>query len=353
VQATNDIRVGIIGAGRWGPNLLRLFAGNPRSSVSVVAERDPERLRRLADRFPGVRTTQDAREAIVADDVDAVVVVTPTSTHEELVRAALEAGKHVLVEKPITNDSRSAEELTALAEHEGLVLCVGHTFLYNPAIRRVKEELEHGTLGRVFYVAMERTNLGPIRGDVNAAWDLAAHDVSIANFWLDAEPTSASAVGGAWVNPGVADAVFATLRYPGDVLVNIHTSWLHPRKARDIAVVGERRMLTVDDMDLTEPIRIYDKNVSDEVTSARFADSFAEFRSSVREGDIVIPKLNMGEPLSAEVDEFVGAVAEGRAPLTDGHVGIAVVRALEAISRSMDAGGAEQAVQGAGVGARG
>jgi predicted dehydrogenase len=340
---TSVTRVAVLGAGRWGPNLLRVVDSHPDGQAVVVADPDESRLRQIATRFPGVETTTDASEAIGAD-VDAVIVATPTSTHHDLVRAALEAGRHVMVEKPLTDELSTSEALADLADQRGLVLLVGHTFVYNPGVRRAKEFIADGSLGKVRYAAMERTGLGPIRRDVDAAWDLASHDVSIANFWLGAEPLAASAVGGAWINEGTADAVFATLRYPDDVLVNVHASWLHPRKSRRIALVGERRMLTFDDLESAEPIRVYDKNVSDEVTEARFTDSFASFRSSVREGDITIPKVHMSEPLGAEVSHFLSCVQEGEKPITDARFGIAVVRALEAISRSAANGGAEEAV---------
>src|SRR5207244_620851 len=168
------------------------------------------------------------------------------------------------------------------------------------------------------YVAMVRTNLGPIRVDVDAAWDLASHDISVVNYWLEGEPVTVAAVGGTWINPGVADAVFATLRYPGDVLVNLHVSWLNPRKARDITVVGERRMLTFDDMNLGEPLRVYDKHVTDDRTAVGYVDSFASFRASIRDGDIIIPRVTLGEPLRAECDHFLECVATDRAPITGG-----------------------------------
>ena len=240
--------------------------------------------------------------------VDGVVIATPTSTHYRFAKAALERGKHVLVEKPIATAVREGAELCALAAARGRVLMIGHVFLFNAGIQRVKQYLDAGELGRIYYVAMVRTNLGPIRVDVDAAWDLASHDVSVVNYWLEGEPVTVAAVGGTWINPGVADAVFATLRYPDDVLVNLHVSWLNPRKARDITVVGEKRMLTFDDMNLTEPIRVYDKRVTDDRTTVGYVDSFASFRASIREGEIVIPRVVLGEPLRAECEHFLDCV---------------------------------------------
>jgi predicted dehydrogenase len=337
------IRVGVIGAGHWGPNLIRNFHNGRTSEVLIVADVNQPRLAEVESRYPGVRITTDAQE-VVNSDVDAVVVATPTSTHFELSKAVLENGKHVLVEKPMATSAPEAEELCDLAARQEKVLLVGHVFIYNAGVRRVKEILQIGEMGLVYYIAMVRTNLGPIRMDVNAAWDLAAHDVSIANYWLDSEPLSVAATGGNWINDGLHDVVFANLRYPKDVLVNLHVSWLNPRKSRDITVVGEKKMLTLDDMDLSEPIRTYDKGVSEERTIPGFVDTYASFRASVREGDVSIPRVAMGEPLQAECDHFLECISNGTPPETDGLSGLAVVRTLEAIERSMKSGGGEEPV---------
>lgn len=324
---------------------MRLFDDRRKSRVVAVADLDENRLAQVADRFPDARTTTDAASILTADDVDAVAITTPTSTHYELAKAALNAGKHVFVEKPITSEVEHARDLVQLAEEKNLTLMVGHVFLFNAAVRRTREEIESGSLGTIQYISMVRTNLGPIRMDVNAAWDLAAHDISIANYWLDAEPYAVSATAGTWINEGVADAVFATLKYPGNVLVNLHVSWLHPRKSRDITVVGEQKMLTFDDNSLTEPLRVYDKGVTDERRAAPFVDSFASFRASVRDGDILIPKVAAGEPLGSEVAHFIASIEDGSTPVTSGRVGLAVVAALEAIQKSIAADGAQQPVE--------
>lgn len=339
------ISLAVIGAGHWGPNLIRNFHNGQTSQVLHVIDRDAGRLAQVASRFPDVQVGSEAEEAFADPEVQAVVVSTPTSTHYALVKGALEAGKHVLVEKPITDDVRQGAELCALAEANKLVLMVGHVFIYNAGVRRVGELLQGGELGQVYYISMVRTNLGPIRMDVNAAWDLASHDISIANYWLEGEAVSVSAVGGTWINPGIEDAVFATLRFPGDVLVNLHVSWLNPRKARDITVVGDHKMLTLDDMNLSEPIRIYDKRVTEDRVSPSFVDTFASFRASVREGDITIPKVALGEPLKAECDHFIDCIQGGTTPSTDGRLGLSVVRTLDAVARSIAASGREVDVE--------
>jgi predicted dehydrogenase len=338
------IRVAVFGAGHWGPNLIRNFENRERSRVIWVVDIDAARLAQVQSRFPDVHVGSDTAAALDDPDVDAVVIATPTSTHYPLAKAALEHGKHVLVEKPIATKTVEAVELCDLAERQERVLMVGHVFVYNAGIRRVKQYLAAGDLGRVYYIATVRTNLGPIRLDVNAGWDLAAHDISIVNFWLEAAPVSVVAVGGTWLNPRIEDAVFATVRYPNDVLVNLHVSWLNPRKAREITVVGEKRMLTFDDMNLNEPLRLYDKQVTETRTTVGYVDSFASFRASIRDGDVTIPRVALGEPLREECDHFLECVAAQRRPLTGGADGVAVVRALEALERSVRNRGREELV---------
>jgi len=343
--AGQPVRVAVIGAGHWGPNLIRNFESPPGSTVKVVVDQNTERLRQLRGRFPGLAVSADAGAAFGDPTIDAVVIATPTGTHHALAKAALEAGKHVLVEKPITTDSREAEELVVLAERQRRVLMVGHVFLFNLAVQRVRSYIAAGELGRIYYVSMVRTNLGPIRTDVNAAWDLMSHDISICNYWLGGEPETASAVGGTWLNAGHEDAVFATLRYPNDVLVNVHASWLNPRKARDVTVAGDKRMLTFDDMNMVEPLRLYDKQVTETPgPKPAVVDTFASFRASIREGDITIPKISTGEPLRNECEHFLDCVRTGKRPASGGTEGVAVVRALEAIDRSMREHGREQKV---------
>jgi len=338
------IRIAVVGAGQWGPNLIRNFHNRRTSEVAWVVDRDAGRLDQVRERFPDIQLATDAETVMADARTDAVVIATPTSTHYALAKRALAGGKHVLVEKPITADSAEAEELCALAAGAGRILMVGHVFVYNPGVQRVKQLLAAGELGRVYYVCMVRTNLGPIRVDVNAAWDLASHDVSVANYWLGTAPLTASAVGGSWINPGIEDAVFATLRYPNDVLVNMHISWLSPRKTREITLVGDRRMLTFDDMNLSEPVRVYDKQVTEVRTPAPYIDSFASFRASLREGDITIPKVALGEPLKAECDHFIECIVGRKPPLTAGREAASVVRVLEAVQRSIHGGGHEEPV---------
>jgi predicted dehydrogenase len=328
------LRIAVLGAGHWGPNLIRNFHNHQASDVAWVVDRDESRLALTRSRYPDIQVTTDAARVLADRDVDAVIIATPTATHYELALAALRAGKHALVEKPIATCLAHAEELCDLAERNGRVLMVGHVFLYNSAIRRIKELLDQGKIGQIHYLSMVRTNLGPIRMDVNAAWDLAAHDVAIVNYWLDAVPKHASAHGGSWINQGIEDAVFATLWYDNGVMAHLHVSWLNPRKVRDITIVGETGMLTFDDMNLSEPLRLYDKTVTDQ-RSPSFIDTFASFRTSIREGDITILRVPTNEPLRQECDHFLECIANGTRPVSDGRSGAAAVRVLAAFDRSM------------------
>ena len=340
------VRVAVIGAGHWGPNLIANFHDRRRSVVARVIDRDPSRREAVGRRFPDIEVGGEAALAIDDPSIDAIVIATPTDSHSALAKAALKAGKHVLVEKPMTDNVADAEALCELAESCGRILMVGHVFVFNGASQHAKHYLSDGELGRIYYISMTRTNLGPIRVDVNSAWDLASHDIALADYWLDALPESVSAMGRDWINRGVEDAVFATLRYPNDILVHLHASWLHPRKTRDITVVGEKRMLTFDDMSVTEPLRIYDKQVSEERSSPSFVDSFASFRMIVSEGDISVPKVPASQPLRNECDHFLDCIESGATPITDGREGLAVIRTLEAINRSIREGGREVRIGG-------
>jgi predicted dehydrogenase len=339
------IKVAVVGAGHWGPNLIGNFHNHDRSEVAWVIDRDEARLDAVRTRFPDIHAGTEISSALDAPDVDAIVIATPTSTHYEIASAALRAGKHVLVEKPLADTVERSIELDRLAREVQRTLMVGHVFVYNAAAQLAKQYITNQDLGRLYYISMVRTNLGPIRVDVNAAFDLAAHDISLATYWLDANPSSVSATGGAWINSGIEDAVFATLRYPNNVLVNLHASWLNPLKTRDIRVVGDKRMLTFDDVQQSEPLRIYDKHVDDEVAQVPFADSYSSFRMTVREGDIVVPRVPLSQPLKRECEHFLDCVEDGSAPMSGGPEGIAVVKVLEAISRSMAEKGREIGVE--------
>jgi predicted dehydrogenase len=251
-----------------------------------------------------------------------------------LARRALAAGKHVLVEKPLCRSAAEGRELVALARTAGRLLCVGHVFLFNSGVRAVRDLIRTGELGHVLYIYSTRTNLGPFRFDVNALWDLAAHDLSILNYWLGGPPVDVTARGESYLDLGVKDVVVASFTYPERVLAYVHASWLNPRKVREITVVGDRKMVVWNDMDLNEPVRVYDKGV--DIAREVYYDSFGTYRMQVRNGDVVIPHVTGPEPLRAECDHFLECI-QGRAePLNDGIGGLRVLEALEAADRSMN-----------------
>jgi predicted dehydrogenase len=328
------IGVAVVGAGHWGPNLVATLRDLAR--VTWIVETDPARADAVRRRFPAVNVTSSLDIALSDHATGAVVVATPTATHPAVVWAALAARCHVLCEKPLSYDLATATALAAEADERGLVLAVGHLFLYHPAVAWIRDYLAAGELGTVRYLSMVRTNLGPVRTDVNAAWDLASHDLSIANWWLDAVPTAVSATAASWVNHD-ADAVFATLEYPNRVRVQVHVSWVNPNKERRITVVGDGRMVTFDDMVVAEPVRVYDAGV--ERTPAAAGDTGA-FRASVRTGDIHIPRIAPDAPLRAECEDFLSCVRTGATPRASAARALDVLATLEAIDRSCAADGA-------------
>jgi predicted dehydrogenase len=330
------MRIAVIGCGHWGPNHIRNFQALPGCEVAAAVDRDPERLRRIRDRFPGLRTTEDTREVLADPTVDAVVVAIPTAGHHALTADALRAGKHVLCEKPLCQVAGEGEELVELAHQRDRILMVGHVFLFNPGILKVWELIRAGELGELRYLSAVRTNLGPIRSDVHAGYDLATHDISIFNALLDTVPERVSAAGGSFLQPGVEDVVFATLHYPGGALAHIHASWLNPKKVRQMTVVGSRRMATWDDLELGQPVTVYDKGAE---TTPEYADYGEFLRVSLWEGEVSRPKVPLGEPLKAQSQAFLDAIKTGRSPRSDGAFALGVVRTLEALDTSLKAGG--------------
>lgn len=331
-QAT--LGLAVVGVGRWGPNLLRCFHEDTRCRVLYAVDGSASRLALVREHYPAVSTTDSLALALGDPGVDAIAIATPALTHFPICRQALAAGKHCLVEKPLTPSLQEARELVAQAESQRLILAVGHVFLYNPSVRMVKQYIDEGVLGEISYLSMARTNLGPPDIDVDAAWDLATHDISIANFWLGTAPVRVTARGGAWVRSGQVDSVFATLEYPGGQLTHLMASWLNPRKVRDITVVGRKLMVTIDDMSQHEPLRVYDKGL-DACVRDEFVDTYAGFRASIRDGDVHIPKVPSAEPLREEVADFVGAILAGGRPMSSGRAALPVVATVEALHRSM------------------
>ena len=320
------LRFGLIGLGYWGPNYARLLRGHvPRASLVAFADLQEERLRSMGVLYPEVAAYTDYRRMLEGGDLDAIIVATGASAHRRVVEDCLRAGLHVLVEKPLADTSEAAEAIVDAADRTARTLMVGHTFLFNPAVERVKQAIDSGELGRVLYLSFRRTGLGPIRQDVNALWDLAPHDLSMLRYWLAAGPVEVTARGQSYLRPSVEDVVFLTLRYPEDVLVGIQLSWLDPIKDRRVTIVGDRKMVVYDDVHPTEKLRIYDKGASYQPEGGEFS----EFLTAVRDGDILIPKIESAEPLREQLVHFVHCVESGDRPRSDGRQGLEVVRTLE------------------------
>lgn len=332
---SHDISVAVIGCGHWGPNHIRSFAALPGVRVTWAVDKSPQRRAHVSALFDRTRVTGELEDVLGDPSVDAVVVSTPTGSHYEVAIAAIQAGKHVLCEKPLGMTSAECEALVSAAKSRDVVLMVGHVFLFNGGILKLKELLRFGDLGRIHYASAVRTNLGPIREDINAAYDLASHDISIFNFLFDASPVSVSACGRAYLKPGIEDVVFITLNYPNDVIVLVEASWLNPKKVRQITLVGDKKMATWDDLS-SMPVSIYDKGVAREP----YYDTYGEFHLLTREGDVSIPRIQLEEPLKRQARFFVDAIEKGSATVCSGEHGLAVVRVLEAIGASMLGGGA-------------
>jgi predicted dehydrogenase len=334
-------RLAVIGCGHWGPNHVRTFQSLPESSVAMVVDTNQERLGSMRQMFPDLPCEQDHWVACDDPAIDAVVVATPLSTHYQLVRDALVSGKHVLCEKPLCETSKEAEELVELAAAHQRLLMVGHVFLFNPGIERLRDLVHAGELGRLYYLSASRTNLGPIRHDANAAYDLAAHDIAIFNWITGAQPQAVSATGAAFLQPDIEDVVFISLRYPGNVVAAVQASWLDPKKVRQITAVGSQRMATWDDLQLAAPMAIFDKGAR---AVPEYGD-FGEFlRLSTWEGDVRLPKVGSEEPLRAQARQFLQYLGQGRVERSDGAFAAGVVRALEAVAASIRSGGGIQEV---------
>lgn len=327
------LKVGVIGCGYWGPNLIRNFHGLPDAEVVAIADLSEKRLAHVGLLYPGALKTTDHRRLIGDPAIDAVVVATPMTTHYELGRQVLEAGKHLFIEKPMATTSADCRALIDLAARRDRILMVGHTFIYTPAVRKIKSLIDSGELGDVYYVNIQRVNLGIFQKDANVVWDLAPHDVSMLNFFFDADPVRVGGTGRCYVQRdlGVEDVAFLTLEYPEGRVAHIHVSWLDPNKIRNCTFVGSRKMLVYDDVSPAEKIRVYDKGVDVQP----HYESFGEFQLLYRAGDVFIPRLDTVEPLRAEAQHFVDVIA-GRAELmTTGTHGLRVVQVLEQACRSI------------------
>ncbi len=343
----NELAVGLAGFGYWGTKLARNLHEAAGCRLAAVADVDSLRVAEAVRRYPGCRGFTTVDELAGDGGIEAVVLATPASNHAGHVRTSLEAGKHLLVEKPLALSTEECEELCALAASKGLTLMVGHTFVYSKPVQLLRAMIDGGELGRVLYLYAQRLNLGIVRDDLNALWNFGPHDVSIMLYLLDRLPKEVSALQYRLLNRRLEDIVFLVLEFPDGVVAHIHESWLDPRKVRHLTVVGDRKMVVYDDIDVETPIRIYDRSVVPEtlLTNGMLTDEapendFGEFKLKVRSGEMVAPHIPAHEPLRGEIEHFVECVITGRPPLTDGAHGRDVVAVLEAAEQSARSGGA-------------
>jgi len=330
---TDAIRIGVVGLNYWGPNLARNVDRLPDAELAWCCDLDDKVLAKARSLFPDARATADLDEVLADESVDAVIVATSVPTHYALGKRVLEAGKHAFIEKPMALTAADAEDLVATAAAGDRRLMVGHLLEYHPAVRKVKELLDAGELGKIFYVYANRLNLGKVRPDENALWSLGPHDISVINFLTGEEPEEVSARGECYLQPGVEDVVFGYIKFPSGMVGHLHVSWLDPHKSRRITVVGSEKMAVFDDMDADRKVTVYDK-----AAVVPQYQSYGEY-VTLRFGDIHIPHIANDEPLRLEVQHFVDCIREGKRPLSDGRDGLNVVRVLEAMQVSLREGG--------------
>jgi protoporphyrinogen oxidase/predicted dehydrogenase len=334
------LRIGVVGLGYWGPNLVRNLVDTRSFDVAYLCDVRTQPLDTLSRRYPGIPGTTDFDEMLKDETLDAIAIATPVSTHFSLAMAALQARKHVFVEKPLAASSTQVVQLTELAAEQGLVLMPGHTFLYSPAVTTIKSLIDVGELGEIYFISSSRVNLGLHQPDVSVVWDLGPHDFSILRYWLDSLPAEVSAVSRSCLLPQVPDVSFINLRYPSGTLAHVELSWLSPSKLRRTAIVGSEKMVVYDDTS-NESVRIFD-------SGAKIPDpeTFGEYQLSYRTGDIVSPRIEATEPLSLELADFARAILEGSTPESSAAVGLDVVRTIEAVDRSLAKRGIPVSVEG-------
>jgi predicted dehydrogenase len=323
------LKLGVIGYGYWGPNIVRNFSVHPDCQVVAVCDKSPKAAALVSSRYPSVHVTQDPEEMMRSPDIDAMAIVTPVSTHYDLARRALENGKHVFIEKPMTATSAQAEALIELADRKTLQIMVDHTFLFTGAVRKIKELIDDGVLGPLYYYDSTRVNLGLFQHDVNVIWDLAPHDLSIMDYLIGREPDLVVATGGAHLDD-MEDMAYITLYFPSNIIAHINVNWLSPVKVRTTLIGGQRKMLVWNDLDPAEKIKVYDKGVEVGTDQGRY-----QLLVSYRSGDMWAPRVDASEALQLEARYFLDCVMSGKKPFNDGHAGLRVVRILEAAGESL------------------
>ncbi len=338
----DTINVAVAGCGYWGPNLVRNFHGQPNCRMKAICDPRPERLDHVRKSFPALEAHTDFDQVVSDPQIDAVAIATPVRYHHDMARRALLAGKHVFLEKPMASSTAQCAELIRLAEQRNLTLMVGHTFIYSAPVQRIKELIDAGVVGDVYYISARRLNLGLFQKDINVTWDLAPHDISIILYLLGKAPRSLNCQGKAHVNPGIEDITNLTLDFDNGQLATVQSSWLDPNKVREIVIVGSRKMIVYDDNQPLEKIRIYDKRVE----MPPHYDDFASFQYSYHYGDLLVPYLQQVEPLRVETAHFLDCIRSGEKPQTSGWEGLEVVQILEKVSESIRAHGASVPLHG-------
>jgi protoporphyrinogen oxidase/predicted dehydrogenase len=328
------VRVGVVGLGYWGPNLLRNLGELPQVEIGVLCDVRPEALEAISGKYSGSACTTSFDEVLADTSLDALLIATPVSTHYELAARGLAAGKHVFVEKPLATSSEEVRELTAVASDRGLVLMPGHTFLYSPPVMAIKELIDTGDLGEIYFISTSRVNLGLHQPDASVVWDLGPHDFSILRYWLGEVPHRVAAMSRSCIFPGTPDVAFIDLEYASGTIAHVELSWLSPSKLRRTAIVGSKKMVVYDDTS-PEPVRVFDSGAT-----LPDPETFGEFQLSYRTGSIVSPRIDATEPLSLELTDFCAAILEGKSLVSATEMGLDVVRTIEAVDRSLDAGGA-------------
>lgn len=339
------VNTGLVGAGRWGSNLMRNVAADPNARLAAVCDVDPAAFKEQEMLYRGVPFYTDLEQMLGEVRPDAVMIASPPPQHYSQAFKVIETGTHVFIEKPLAMSSLEAKEIVRAAEKAGVILMVGHTFLYNNLVHEVKRRIEKGELGDIYYLYFQRLNLGRVRKDVDVTWNLGPHDISISNYLLNARPHSVSARALTFLNPegGKSDVGFFQMNYSGNRATHVHLSWIDPQKVRRTVIVGSKKMLIYDDMDPERHIQIFDKRVE-----RKFLDrvnGFAEFKMLIRAGDLSIPNIHLVEPLAVEVGHFVECIREGKVPNTDGRHGLEIVDILEALRKSSETGGGTVGVE--------
>ncbi len=332
---TTTLKIGVIGLGHWGPNHVRVLSESASANVVVCTDLDQNRCQHIQSRYPDLQVVAKAEEIFRLSDIDAVVIATPASTHYQLAKAAMIAGKHVLLEKPMCSSVKEAEELIALSQKSGMVLMLGYVFVHNPGIQFIKKEIDRGEFGKIQYLHTSRTNLGPIRSDINVVMDLASHEFSMFDYFFGSLPVWISAAGSCFLGTPREDVAFLSMEYPGKILAHMNVSWLHPQKVRTLTLVGDKRMAVWDDLNQTEPVKIYNKGVAKEP----FYDSFGEFQLKLRDLDMQVPKISSEEPLKLQASEFIRRVQTKTVDLKDSELGLRVMKCLEAAQKSLRSDG--------------